>query len=116
MLKPCEPVQCLRSPCGAFLAVSKSRIKSKGDFASTNKAPAESVTLFKSLRKTPFYGLAFMQCFFIVVFVFIFYRLCIDFIILLAFIINCVLLLPRVCLFVFILSSKNFLYAWSLNT
>ena len=54
--------------------------------------------------------------FFIVVFVFIFYRLFIDFIILLAFIINCVLLLPRVCLFIFILSSKNFVYAWSLNT
>ncbi|KAF7648716.1 hypothetical protein LDENG_00152870 [Lucifuga dentata] len=72
MLTPYEPVRSLRSSGGTLLAVSKSRLKSKGDRAFAiralllwNDLPgeirlADSVASFKSLLKTHFYRLAFM--------------------------------------------------------
>ena len=64
----------LRSSGGALLTVPKLRLKTRGDYAFTMRAPriwnalpeeirlAGSVNSFKSLLKTHFYRLAFMWC------------------------------------------------------
>ena len=74
LLVPYEPDRCLRSSSGALLKVPKSHLVTRGDRAFAVRAPqlwnslpgdlrqANSVSSFKSLLKTHFYRMAFLNC------------------------------------------------------